>query len=142
MYKMKNCTLIAILALSLPTLSVAETKATCMIYGQSGKHGKTKIPVFSDHGFSITNPFGVAKVFHVEYQNAIMYQNPYYSPNAKKVIDMPVDAGKTLIYGPERINQAAYFSIADRYPIQATTTIAVDGKVIARCSNTNTMTAF
>jgi hypothetical protein len=109
---------------------------------QNAKHGRTKIDIFSDHAVSITNTTGMTKIYHIEFDNGIMYQNPYYSPNAKKTFDIAVENGKSYFYGPERINQGAYFSIAGNYLTQATTIIKMDGKTIANCTNKNIAAIF
>lgn len=141
---MKKCILITIILspLLLCSLGHAETKAQCTMQYQNAKHGTKNIGIFSDHIFTITNNTGMTKVYHIEYENMIMFQNPYYSPNAKFSHEVAVNNGQTFQATLQRINRNASFSIEGNYPTQATTVIFLDGKVIARCSHKNIAAIF
>ncbi len=139
---MKTCIIAGILALTLPTLGHAEIKAGCAMVYQNAKAGSKKIPVFSDHIFTLTNNTGITKAYHVEYENFIMFQNPYYSPNAKFVHDFSLSNGQTLQATQQRITGMARFSMTGKYPTEATTTIYMDNQVIAKCTNKNVADIF
>lgn len=125
-----------------PILAQAETSTQCQMYYITAKHGHTEIPVSSDHSFSITNTTGSTKTYHVTYTNEVMYTSPWYSPIAKKVFDVTIANGQTINEPTERLMQSAYFSVAGTYPTKATTTIKLDGKLLASCTNKNTASIF
>lgn len=141
---MKKCTIITTIlsTLLLSSLGHAETKADCNMLYQNAKHGGSKIPIFSDHIFSITNTTGGTKIYDIEYENMIMFQNPYYSPNAKFTHRVAVNNGQTFQATPQRISATTHFSMSGNYDTQATTIIKLDGKVIAKCANKNIAAIF
>ncbi len=139
---MKTCIIATILAITLPTLGHAETKADCWMIYQNAKAGSKKIPVFSDHIFTLTNNTGMTKAYHVEYENFIMFQNPYYSPNGKYVHDFSLSNGQTLQATQQRVTGMSTFSMTGKYLTQATTTIFLDNKVIAKCTHKNVADIF
>ena len=144
MNRIKKCILLT-LAIVFPFLTInaqAETNAACRMNYQTAKHGKTKIDISSDHSFSIFNNNSSPKTYVVQYTNGIMYQNPYYSPNANKTLTITVPAGQTVAQPAERVGSPAYFSLAGNYLTQAETTIKLDGKLIAHCTNKNIAAIF
>lgn len=140
---MKKCLMIGFITLTIPMMANAETKASCFMDYQNGKHGYDKrIDIFSDHSYAITNTTGKAKTYHIEYRNSIMFQNPYYVPNASKAFDIVVENGATVTSLTERINHDTYISMAGTYPTQAITMIKLDGKIIKYCEHNNVAVIF
>lgn len=139
---MKRCIIATLLAITIPTLGHAAATADCAMIYQNAKAGSKKIPVFSDHIFKITNDTGVTKSYHVEYENAIMFQNPYYSPNGKFEHNFMLNNGQSLQATQQRVTGMATFSMTGTYPTMATTRVYMEGQLIATCQNKNNAVIF
>src|SRR5689334_224708 len=107
------------LSLTIPptTLANKNVKAYCTMFGVSAKHGN-QAPVSSEHGFTIINDTGVTKIYHIKFENNILFGGTWYSPNDRKEFDVPIEAGKTYHFGPDRLNKFTYFGMKGNYDMQ------------------------
>jgi len=128
--------------IAFPVVAQAKNaKAYCTMYGSSAKHGY-EAKISSEHGFSILNDSTVTKSYHITFENNVNFGGTWYSPNGHKEIDVTVEAGKTLHYGPEILSKSAFFGVKGNYDLQALTIIMLDGKMLTGCSNNHFATIF